>query len=108
MADPPHIANLPSTCQTLQLVGRSPVGLGSHSTHTGRYCMRMIVGRVFLMIILAVASGCMSVALAPGADQVKTTQNPADVASCKAVGNVDGTEGNPQPTPDNVLRQLQN
>jgi hypothetical protein len=35
-----------------------------------------------------VSFGCVTVALAPGADQVRLTQNPADVASCKAVGNV--------------------
>ena len=29
-------------------------------------------------------------------------------AGCKPVGNVDGTEGNPQPTPENVLHQIQN
>jgi hypothetical protein len=70
--------------------------------------MRMVVGGVFVMTILAVASGCVSVALAPGAERVKTTQNPADVVSCKPVGNVDGTEGNPQATPENVLHQIQN
>jgi hypothetical protein len=70
--------------------------------------MRMVVGGVVLVTILAVASGCVSVALAPGAEQVKTTQNPADVVSCKPVGNVDGNEGNPQPTPENVLHQIQN
>ncbi len=32
--------------------------------------------------------GCVTVALAPGADQVHLTKNAADVASCKAVGNV--------------------
>jgi hypothetical protein len=70
--------------------------------------MRMVVGGVFVMTIFAIVSGCVSVALAPGAEQVRTTQNPADVVSCKPVGNVDGTEGNPQPTPGNVLRQIQN
>jgi hypothetical protein len=70
--------------------------------------MRKAAGVISVMTILAVTSGCISVALAPGAEQVRTTQNPADVASCKAVGNVDGTEGNPQPMPQNVLRQIQN
>jgi hypothetical protein len=32
-------------------------------------------------------TGCV-VTLAPGADQVKLTKDPQDVASCKAVGNV--------------------
>jgi hypothetical protein len=33
-------------------------------------------------------SGCVPVVLAPGAEQVKITQKPADVAGCTAVGNV--------------------
>jgi hypothetical protein len=70
--------------------------------------MRTVAGCVFLLAIVAIASGCVSVTLAPGADLVKTTHNPADVASCKPVGNVDGAEGSPQPTPNNVLHQLQN
>ena len=34
------------------------------------------------------AAGCVTVALAPGAEKVKITKNASDVASCKAVGNV--------------------
>lgn len=30
--------------------------------------------------------------LAPGASQVAITRNPADVAGCKAVGNIDGKD----------------
>jgi len=33
-------------------------------------------------------AGCQTVALAPGAEKVRITQNANDVASCKAVGNV--------------------
>jgi hypothetical protein len=33
-------------------------------------------------------TGCVTVALAPGAEKVKITKNASDVASCKAVGNV--------------------
>jgi methyl coenzyme M reductase subunit C-like uncharacterized protein (methanogenesis marker protein 7) len=33
-------------------------------------------------------SGCVPVVLAPGAEQVKITQKPTDVAGCTAVGNV--------------------
>jgi len=33
-------------------------------------------------------AGCVTVALAPGAEKVKLTKNASDVASCKAVGNV--------------------
>ena len=33
-------------------------------------------------------AGCVTVALAPGAEKVKITKNASDVAACKAVGNV--------------------
>jgi hypothetical protein len=33
-------------------------------------------------------AGCATVALAPGAEKVKITRNAGDVATCKAVGNV--------------------
>ena len=33
-------------------------------------------------------AGCVTVALAPGAEKVKITKNAGDVAPCKAVGNV--------------------
>jgi hypothetical protein len=33
-------------------------------------------------------SGCVPIVLAPGAEQVKITQQPADVSACTAVGNV--------------------
>ena len=36
----------------------------------------------------AATAGCATVALAPGAEQVRITKNAADVASCMAVGNV--------------------
>jgi hypothetical protein len=36
----------------------------------------------------AATAGCATVALAPGAEQVRITNKAADVASCKAVGNV--------------------
>ncbi len=35
-----------------------------------------------------IMSGCITVAVAPGAEKVKITTNAGDVASCKAVGNV--------------------
>jgi hypothetical protein len=47
--------------------------------------------RCLMFATVGVSVGCVSaVALAPGADQVKLTHNAADVASCKAVGNVTG------------------
>jgi hypothetical protein len=36
----------------------------------------------------AATAGCTTVALAPGAERLRITNNAADVASCKAVGNV--------------------
>ena|SRR6267154_3951060 len=45
----------------------------------------------FVSITLAfMSAGCAQVTLAPGADQVKVTRVPVDVAACVAVGNVDG------------------
>jgi len=69
----------------------------------------MVAYGCFIVSIGAFNSGCISITgLAPGADQVKTTQNPADVVSCGVVGNVDGVEGTLQPTAVNVLHQIQN
>jgi len=41
----------------------------------------------------ALSSGCLTVALAPGADKVRLTSNAADVTACKAVGNVKRPQG---------------
>jgi hypothetical protein len=43
-----------------------------------------------LAVIVAggMAAACTTLALAPGADQVKITRTAADVAGCAAVGNV--------------------
>ena len=45
--------------------------------------------------ICVLASGCVSFAYrpAPGADRVQLIRNPADVARCTAVGNVDWQRG---------------
>jgi hypothetical protein len=43
-------------------------------------------------------AGCVTVALAPGAEKVRITQNANDVASCKAVGNVKALLSGPQAT----------
>jgi len=44
---------------------------------------------VFVITVIgALNSGCVTVALAPGADKVRLTKNPADVTTCKVVGNV--------------------
>jgi hypothetical protein len=41
-----------------------------------------------ITVIGALNSGCVTVALAPGADKVRLTKDPADVTPCKVVGNV--------------------
>jgi hypothetical protein len=58
------------------------------------------------MTLAFMSSGCATVTLAPGADQIKVTKVPADVAACVAVGNVDGNNGSGL-TSDGI-RQLQN
>ena len=65
--------------------------------------------RYFVPMTLAfMSSGCATgnVTLVPGADQVKVTKAPTDVASCVAVGNVDG-ENSSGLTSDGI-RQMQN
>jgi hypothetical protein len=44
-----------------------------------------------IAVVLAAmsVSACVSTPLAPGAAQVKVTRVPADVSSCKALGNLD-------------------
>ena len=48
----------------------------------------MIKGRFVVTVgaWLLLGTGCVT--LAPGANQVKVTKNPQDVAACKAVGNI--------------------
>ena len=50
----------------------------------------MITNWRFLAIVVIGlgTAGCVTVALAPGAEKIKITKNASDVASCKAVGNV--------------------
>jgi hypothetical protein len=49
-----------------------------------------------LILVLFTTAGCagMVYAPAPGADRVQLIRNPADVATCTAVGNVDWQSGN--------------
>jgi hypothetical protein len=47
----------------------------------------MHIGRLS-MIVCAYAFLSACVTLAPGADKVRITQNPADVSACSAVGNI--------------------
>jgi hypothetical protein len=52
------------------------------------------VVRVVAATALAVMiSSCVTETLAPGADRVRLTHNPSDVAGCKVVGNVSGVWG---------------
>lgn len=50
--------------------------------------MQQLFGWLLVTGIVVTAAGCTTVALAPGADQVKLTHNAADVSACKPVGNV--------------------
>jgi hypothetical protein len=43
-------------------------------------------------------AGCVTVALAPGAEKVKITKEASDVASCKAIGNVKAQPMGPEAT----------
>jgi hypothetical protein len=78
----------------------------------GRWVVKALntqrVIQCFVFMAMAfMASGCATgVTLAPGADQIKVTQVPTDVAACVAVGNVDGENGSGL-TIDGI-RQMQN
>jgi len=48
----------------------------------------MLPRNVVLAATALVTCSCVTVTLAPGADKVKFTHYPLDVAACKAVGNV--------------------
>jgi hypothetical protein len=50
--------------------------------------MKTVLRFAACIAIGAATVGCATVALAPGAEQVRITKNAADVASCMAVGNV--------------------
>ena len=56
--------------------------------------MKLILKSFSGVVFCALASGCATnFAFAPGAEQVQVVRNPAGVASCTAVGNVDGERG---------------
>ena len=55
--------------------------------------MKHIPQSLFGIAICALANGCVTFAPAPGADRVQLIRNPADVARCAAVGNVDWQRG---------------
>lgn len=45
-------------------------------------------GAVVMLVSVSLLTACVTIALAPGADKVRVTSNPQDVAPCTAVGNV--------------------
>jgi hypothetical protein len=48
----------------------------------------VVLQRVTLTAIVVMTSSCGTAPLVPGADKVKLTQEAADVAGCRPVGNV--------------------
>jgi hypothetical protein len=50
--------------------------------------MKWIVGAMAAGAMGGLVSGCATMMLAPGAEQIKVTQLATDVAGCRAVGNV--------------------
>ena len=58
--------------------------------------MKHIPQSILGVAICALANGCVSYAPAPGADRVQLIRNPADVATCAAVGNVSWQRENPE------------
>lgn len=50
----------------------------------GRVCLQSLVP----VILFATLTACETIALVPGADKVRITNNPSDVANCKAVGSL--------------------
>jgi hypothetical protein len=50
--------------------------------------MHRVLTAPILIVFSILAGACATVTPAPGADQVHITANAADVAACKAVGNI--------------------
>jgi hypothetical protein len=48
--------------------------------------MRHAARNCIVIVLTAVSTGCVTAA--PGADQVRFTNSPADVSACTAVGNI--------------------
>src|SRR5256884_2157986 len=68
----PSTSPLEVTCNEATAMGRT-----SHQPHI-----------CFLILSTLLLSSCLTVTPAPGSDKVHVTHNPADVAACKAVGNI--------------------
>jgi hypothetical protein len=43
------------------------------------------------LLVVLTLEACVTTVLAPGADKVRMTSSPADVAGCKALGNLEGS-----------------
>lgn len=54
--------------------------------------MKQVVLGSIVMMLGAISAGCVTAA--PGADQVKITRNPADVAACTPAGNISAEKMN--------------
>jgi hypothetical protein len=50
--------------------------------------MPQVTGTCIVFVVAATLTGCITAA--PGAKQVKITNNPGDVSGCTAVGNISG------------------
>jgi hypothetical protein len=59
----------------------------------------------FIITAAVLLSGCVEIPLAPGADQVRITRSAAEVAACRAVGNIEKISGG---TWDDKQRQMKN
>jgi hypothetical protein len=66
--------------------------------------MQWTVSALFLVTSSVIVSGCVTPA--PGADQIRLTNNPSDVAACKSVGNIQVSK-NDQGLVDSVSAQAQ-
>jgi hypothetical protein len=68
--------------------------------------MRAIRWEPVVVAICAIVTGCATVSLNPGAEQIKVTHNAADVSNCASVGNL--TTPPMMMTDPDAERQLQN
>jgi len=65
--------------------------------------------QAIVITVACVTLGTACVTLAPGADQVRLTKSPADVATCRAVGNIQVPRDPQTGTVDlNAQRQFRN
>jgi hypothetical protein len=53
--------------------------------------MQLLLKAAAVAVFATMLAACQAITPVPGSERVKVTENPADVASCKAVGNIDAT-----------------